>query len=120
MDRGKNQLVQVCESQPVSWLQITYRTARRVLIAVTGGLVVLTGIVMFVTPGPAFVVIPIGIAILATEFEWARRMNQKLKERAAAACEYVRNKKASRNSVQESSPAFHDSRTPRQPAGSCT
>ena len=72
------------------WLHLTYRTARRIFIAFAGSIVVLTGVVMFVTPGPALVVIPIGLAILATEFEWARRVNRRLKERAIAACEYAR------------------------------
>jgi tellurite resistance protein TerC len=35
--------------------------------------VVLIGIALIVLPGPAFIVIPIGLAILATEFAWARR-----------------------------------------------
>ncbi len=35
--------------------------------------VLLIGIALLVLPGPAFIVIPIGLAILATEFVWARR-----------------------------------------------
>jgi hypothetical protein len=38
-----------------------------------GGTVVLLGVAMIVLPGPAFIVIPLGLAILATEFLWARR-----------------------------------------------
>ena len=38
-----------------------------------GGAVLLVGMALLVLPGPAFVVIPAGLAILATEFEWARR-----------------------------------------------
>jgi uncharacterized protein (TIGR02611 family) len=45
----------------------------KVTVAVVGTLVVLTGVVMLVTPGPAFVIIPLGLAILATEFAFARR-----------------------------------------------
>ena len=36
---------------------------------------------MIVLPGPAVVVIPVGLAILATEFVWARRLLDNLKER---------------------------------------
>ena len=36
---------------------------------------------MIVTPGPAIVVIPVGLAILATEFAWARRYKDKLEEK---------------------------------------
>lgn len=50
---------------------------RKLVIAVTGGTVLLIGIAMIALPGPAVVVIPAGLAILATEFLWARRMLQK-------------------------------------------
>jgi tellurite resistance protein TerC len=49
------------------------RFARRVIIFVFGMTVLLIGIAMIVLPGPAIVVIPIGLAILATEYAWARR-----------------------------------------------
>jgi tellurite resistance protein TerC len=51
----------------------TYQFARRVVVAVVGSTVLLFGLVLLVTPGPAFIVIPAGLAILAIEFEWARR-----------------------------------------------
>ena len=38
------------------------------------------GIIMIVTPGPAVVMIPAGLAILATEYAWARRYLKKFKE----------------------------------------
>lgn len=59
---------------------LTYKTGRRVVIAVVGSTVLLIGIVMLVAPGPAIVVIPTGLAILAIEFVWARRWLTKLRE----------------------------------------
>ena len=47
--------------------------ARKPVVAVIGGTVVLIGVAMLVLPGPAFIVIPLGLVILATEFLWARR-----------------------------------------------
>jgi hypothetical protein len=47
--------------------------AQKPVVAVVGGSVVLAGIAMLVLPGPAILVIPMGLAILATEFLWARR-----------------------------------------------
>ena len=47
--------------------------ARKIVVGIFGGFVLLAGIAMIVLPGPAFIVIPAGLAILATEFEWARR-----------------------------------------------
>ena len=54
----------------------------RVFVGVIGMLVLLIGIVMLVTPGPAIVVIPMGLGILATQFAWARRLLQEFRERA--------------------------------------
>jgi hypothetical protein len=47
---------------------------RRFLVGVVGGSVILFGLVMIVLPGPAIIVVPLGFAILATEFAWARRV----------------------------------------------
>jgi len=52
----------------------SYRIARRVVIGVVGASIVAVGLVMLVVPGPAVVVIPIGLAVLALEFVWARRL----------------------------------------------
>lgn len=48
------------------------RHARRIVILVVGMTVLLIGVAMLVLPGPAIVVIPVGLAILATEYAWAR------------------------------------------------
>ncbi len=45
---------------------------RRVIVGVIGGTVLIVGVAMIVLPGPAVVVIPLGLAILGTEFLWAR------------------------------------------------
>lgn len=58
---------------------------RRVLVGVTGGTLLLAGIFMVVLPGPAFVVIPLALAVLATEFVWARRYLHKATEMFEAA-----------------------------------
>jgi len=48
-------------------------TFYRIVFAVAGVIVTLAGLAMLVTPGPAFVIIPIGLAMLALEFAWAER-----------------------------------------------
>ena len=53
--------------------QLNFYSLRKLVVAVVGGSVVLVGIAMLVLPGPAFLVIPLGLAILASEFLWARR-----------------------------------------------
>ena len=57
------------------------RQAWRLVVLVIGLTVVGIGAAMIVLPGPAVVVIPVGLAILATEFVWARRLLENLKER---------------------------------------
>jgi hypothetical protein len=47
---------------------------RKTIIAVIGTTVILFGLALIVLPGPAVVVAPLGLAILATEFAWARRL----------------------------------------------
>ena len=58
---------------------------RKLIVAVIGGTVLLIGIALIVLPGPAFIVIPIGLAILATEFAWARRAVTKARAMVAKA-----------------------------------
>ena len=56
---------------------------RKILVAIMGGTVLLIGLIMVVTPGPAILVIPVGLGILATEFAWARHYKEKLNEKWA-------------------------------------
>lgn len=56
--------------------------ARRIAVLIVGMTVLLIGIAMIVLPGPAFIVIPVGLAILATEYAWARRWLDFVKESA--------------------------------------
>ena len=60
----------------------TYRQGRRVVILVVGSTILLVGLAMIVLPGPAIVVIPLGLAILGIEFAWARRWLKRLREMA--------------------------------------
>ena len=50
----------------------TMGRVKRIIVAVAGGTVLALGIALTVLPGPAFIVIPAGLAILAIEFAWAR------------------------------------------------
>jgi len=53
--------------------------AKRIVRIVVGFTILLVGLAMIVLPGPAIVVIPAGLAILATEFLWARRLLERMK-----------------------------------------
>ena len=58
------------------------RHTKRLIVFVIGGTILLFGIVLIFIPGPAIIVIPIGLAILATEFVWARALLENAKQKA--------------------------------------
>jgi uncharacterized protein (TIGR02611 family) len=55
-------------------MQRTKKQIKRVAIAVTGGAVVIVGIIAIPYPGPGWLIVFSGLAILATEFTWAQRV----------------------------------------------
>ena len=69
---------------------VAWRQARRLVVLVVGLTVLAFGIALLVLPGPAFVVIPIGLGILSLEFVWARVWLKKLRETAVSAAQRVR------------------------------
>lgn len=52
------------------WLALAYK----ITIALLGGIVILAGIAMLVLPGPGWLTIFLGFAILGSEFHWARKI----------------------------------------------
>jgi tellurite resistance protein TerC len=52
--------------------KVSYQLARRIVVAVIGGTILLGGIVMLITPGPGVAIVLLGLAILAIEFAWAK------------------------------------------------
>ncbi len=65
------------------------KPVRQLIIFVLGMSVLVVGIAMIVLPGPATIVIPAGLAILATEFVWARRWLNYLKRRAQEVADWT-------------------------------
>lgn len=59
----------------------TYKTARRIAIAAVGSTVLVVGILLVFLPGPAIVIIPLGLAILSVEFAWARFWLHKVRKK---------------------------------------
>jgi len=65
------------------WLAMFLRTVQQVkrfFKIVIGFTLLLLGVVMLVTPGPGWVAIGLGLALLAAEFVWARRLLDRIKE----------------------------------------
>lgn len=64
---------------PLRLLPVEPRTLKRVLVLIAGLTVLAIGVALLVLPGPAVLVIPAGLAILAVEFAWARRWLRRAK-----------------------------------------
>ena len=75
-------------------IRLTYKIARRIAITVVGATILLIGVIMIVTPGPAFVLIPVGLAILGLEFAWARLWLKRLREKISAGNSRARGERA--------------------------
>lgn len=62
---------------------------RRVAVAVVGGALTLAGVALLVLPGPGFVLVAAGLALLATQFTWAARPLAYAKDRAQVGMDEV-------------------------------
>lgn len=56
---------------------------RRIVVGVAGATVIAIGVAMLVLPGPGLVTIALGLAILATEFVWARSFLKQVRDEIA-------------------------------------
>ncbi|GAA4684263.1 TIGR02611 family protein [Frondihabitans cladoniiphilus] len=72
------------------------RTAYKVVIGVFGFLVIIVGIIMIPLPGPGWLVVFLGLAILGTEFPAAHRLNMWVQRRLHAIWAWIRGKRAAR------------------------
>ena len=60
------------------------RNARRLWVLLAGTTLVLVGVLISPLPGPGFMILgPLGIAMLATEFVWARRLMREMDRHSA-------------------------------------
>ena len=73
---------------------------RWLLVAVTGGATLVTGLVLLVLPGPGIPLIILGLVILASEFAWAERTLHQVRRRSAAAISTVTRRSSRRESSQ--------------------
>jgi len=58
----------------------TYKVTKRIVVTVVGLSILVIGIVMIIAPGPALILIPVGLAILGLEFAWARHWLKRLRQ----------------------------------------
>lgn len=62
-------------------IESTQKGAKRVIVAVIGGTLVLLGVAMLIFPGPGILAIAAGLSILALEFAWARSWLARLRRK---------------------------------------
>ena len=70
---------------PMEVIRFIGRSSKRIAVTIVGGALVLAGLAMLVLPGPAVIVIPLGFAVLATEYAWAAVALEKSKRFAEQA-----------------------------------
>jgi len=66
------------------------RHIKKVAVGIVGGAVLLAGLVMIPYPGPGWLVVFAGLAILATEFAWAQRILDRTKSKYDAWQEWLK------------------------------
>ena len=92
-ERLDDPLEDLADDQARRWYElgkssnVIVRQAYRLIVLVVGITVVAAGLAMFVLPGPGILVLLAGLAILATEFVWARLLLQRAKKYAEKAKE---------------------------------
>lgn len=57
--------------RPAEVIRFIGRSSKRIAVTVVGGALVAAGLVMLVLPGPGFLVVVLGFAVLGTEYVWA-------------------------------------------------
>jgi uncharacterized protein (TIGR02611 family) len=80
------------------------RLAWRAGVFVVGSLLLVAGIIMIVTPGPAVVFIPLGLGVLATEFQWARNLLARARPIIDRALDRAKRRRAKSDGPAASSP----------------
>jgi tellurite resistance protein TerC len=65
-------------------INLTVGLVRRIAVLVVGLTILAIGVVMIVAPGPAIILIPVGLAILGLEFAWARLWLRRLRRNISA------------------------------------
>lgn len=72
------------------WWKTVPKTIRQSLVLFVGTLVVLLGIVLLPLPGPGWVIIFFGFALLATEFAFAEKVRDRLVDILKSLIEYAK------------------------------
>jgi len=78
-------------------LTAAFLAGRKIAVLIAGASVLAVGVLLLFLPGPAFIVIPAGLAILGLEFAWARRLLLHVREHGDRAIRAWRSDRNPRN-----------------------
>jgi uncharacterized protein (TIGR02611 family) len=73
--------------------KVLFKLAKRTGKIVAGFALLVAGLIMLVTPGPGWITIALGLALLSSEFKWARYLLDRLKEKGIQIRDAVRKPK---------------------------
>jgi uncharacterized protein (TIGR02611 family) len=73
---------------------------RKLIVGVIGVTILIVGIAMIVLPGPALILIPVGVGLLATEFAWARWIVRRARHAIAKARSEISRKSSSASTTR--------------------
>jgi uncharacterized protein (TIGR02611 family) len=81
------------------------KSGKRIAVTIAGFTVVVVGIILIPLPGPGWLIVFSGLAILATEYVWARRLLNYAKSKVGQAKDIVMRKDPSERNASEEPPA---------------
>ena len=61
----------------------------RIAVGVLGGAIIVGGLALIPLPGPGWVIVFVGLAVLASEFEWAKRLERFVRDKVKAWTQWV-------------------------------
>lgn len=82
---GRNRIVELC------W---------KIVVGLVGAVIIVVGIILLPTPGPGWLIIFAGLALLATEFRWAKRVAAWLKRQLARFWAWWKRRRAARREAR--------------------
>jgi uncharacterized protein (TIGR02611 family) len=96
-------------SRALRWLA---RGARRSAVFLAGAALMLAGLAMLFLPGPGIATVLLGLALLATEFQWARRLLTWARRRARELADRARGRSPAAAATRRPEPADRGSARP--------
>lgn len=65
------------------------RSSKRIVVTMVGTALLVAGLVLMLTPGPGWLAVIAGLAVLGSEYAWAKRALETAKRRASSARDRV-------------------------------